>query len=89
MKRTSFLISGETKEAEKIVSDYLPSFEKDSIKIEQSEDSFTGTVCTVYVKYDDTDVSLMKELETCFMHVLMLDDYIDAWNMIQEYSENI
>jgi len=87
MKRTSFLVSGETDEAEQIVSAYLPSFARDMIEIEQADSSFTGIVCTVYVKYDDTDVSLMRELENCFMHVFMLDDYIDAWNMIQEYTE--
>ena len=89
MKRTSFLVSGEIDEAERIVSTYLPSFSKDLIEIEQIDNSLTGTACKVYVKYDDTDVSLMRELETCFMHVLMLGDYIDAWNMIHEYSENI
>jgi len=81
MKRTSFKVYDDFDNVKQLVDKLLPSYTDDEIEI--VEDS---AGCTVYVKYDDTDVKI-RELEECFMEVMMLENYLDAWNMIVEFSE--
>lgn len=84
MKKTSFLMSGSREHIDEFVNEYIPTFvEKNLVDIVEENNGFT-----VYIKYDESDLS-MKELEECFKHVFFLDDYLDAWNTIQQYSENI
>lgn len=83
MKRTSFRIMCGIDDAKNIVSKYLPSYSEDEVEIVEENGGHT-----VYVVFDDRNVKI-RELEECFMHVMMLDSYLDAWNYIQQYSEEI
>lgn len=83
MKRTSFRIMCGTDDAKDIVSKYLPSYSEDEVEIVEENGGHT-----VYVVFDDRNVKI-RELEECFMHMMMLDSYLDAWNYIQQYSEEI
>ncbi len=83
MKKTSFRMIEDYDVVKKVIEDYLPSFNEEQIEIVEEDSGYT-----VNVIYDDTDLSV-RELEDCFMHVMLLDNPLDAWNMIQQYSEKI
>ena len=83
MKKTSFRMIEDYDVVKKVIEDYLPSFNEEQIEIVEEDSGYT-----VNVIYDDTDLSV-RELEDCFMHVMLLDNPLDAWNMIQQYSERI
>ena len=63
------------------VQSQLPSYTENEVEIVPDESGYT-----IYVAYDDTDVKI-RELEECFMEVMMLGSLLEAWNMIHEYSE--
>ena len=83
MKKTSFRIMEDENTVKNIVAKYLPSYTETEVEIVEEDGGYT-----VYVAYDDRNVKI-RELEECVMHVMLLDSYLDAWNMIQEYSEEI
>ena len=83
MKRTSIRLVEDEESVRSILDKYLPSYTEDEVEIVEEDGGYT-----VYVTYDDTDVKI-RELEDCFKAVLMLESYLDAWNMIQQYSENV
>lgn len=83
MKRTNFRLIEDFDNVKALLDKYLPSWAEDEIEIVEEDGGYT-----VYVIYDDTDVKI-RELEDCVKTVLMLESYLDAWNMIQQYSEDI
>lgn len=83
MKRTNFRLIEDFDNVKALLDKYLPSWAEDEIEIVEEDGGYT-----VYVIYDDTDVKI-RELEDCVKAVLMLESYLDAWNMIQQYSEDI
>ena len=83
MKRTNFRLIEDFDNVKALLDKYLPSCTEDEIEIVEEDGGYT-----VYVIYDDTDVKI-RELEDCVKAVLMLESYLDAWNMIQQYSEDI
>jgi len=83
MKRTNFRLIEDFDNVKTLLDKYLPSYTEDEIEIIEEDGGYT-----VYVIYDDTDIKI-RELEDCVKAVLMLESYLDAWNMIQQYSEDI
>lgn len=82
MKKTSFRLVGTKEKLADFLKKHLPTYEENNL-VEVVEENGTYTI---YVEYDDTDI-MIKELEECFMHVFLYNDYLDAWNMIHDNTE--
>lgn len=83
MKRISFNMIDDLDTVKGFVKTYLPSYDDNEIEIIENENNYT-----IYVTFDDTNVKI-KELEECFMDIMLLDSYLDAWNYIQENCEKL